>query len=97
MWAFSMTERLHISSIVVTADPARLQVVTDGISAMDHAEVAIADPSGKLVVTLETPSEHELVEGLNALQLLPGVVSAALCFHHSEAADTDTDKTNKKG
>ena len=81
-----MSSPIHISSIVVTADPTKLQSVTDRISAIEFAEIAIADPSGKLVVTLETPDEHTLVQGLTDIQLLPGIASAALCFHHSDTA-----------
>ncbi len=82
-----MSQALHISSLVVTADPERLDTVTTAISALDIAEIAIADPSGKLVVTLETPDEHALVQGLTDIQLMPGVASAALCYHHSEEPD----------
>lgn len=84
-----MSGALHISSLVVTADPARLDTVTAAISALEIAEIAIADPSGKLVVTLETPDEHALVQGLTDIQLMPGVASAALCYHHSEGPGDD--------
>lgn len=79
-----MKDTLHISSLVVTADPTRLDMVKAAISALDIAEIAIADPSGKMVVTLETPDETALVQGLTDIQLMPGVASAALCYHHSE-------------
>ena len=79
-----MSQSLHISSLVVTADPKRLDIVHAAINALEIADIAISDPSGKMVVTLETPDEYELVQGLTDIQLMPGVASAALCFHHSE-------------
>jgi len=36
------------------------------------------------VITLETASEAEIVTRLNENSLLPGVLSAALVFHHVE-------------
>jgi periplasmic nitrate reductase NapD len=36
------------------------------------------------VVTLETASEADIVTRLNDISLLPGVLSAALVFHHVE-------------
>ncbi len=75
---------IHISSLVVTADPARLEQIMQDISALEAAEIAIADRSGKLVVTLETLDEHSLIHSLTDIQLIPGVASAALCYHHSE-------------
>ena len=43
-----------------------------------------------MIVTLETPDEHTLVQGLTDIQLMPGVASAALCYHHSEDAASDS-------
>jgi len=35
-------------------------------------------------VTLETASESEVVDRLNAIQVLEGVLAATLVFHHFE-------------
>jgi nitrate reductase NapD len=43
----------------------------------------------KIVVTLETDSEAELVTRLNEISLLDGVMSANLVFHHYEDASGD--------
>ena len=42
--------------------------------------------AGKLVVTLETASEGEIVEHLNGIQALDGVLAAVRVFHHFEPA-----------
>ena len=42
-------------------------------------------PSGKIVVTLETRDEDEIVAAMNALQRMTGVVSVALVYHQTEA------------
>lgn len=78
-----MSDQVHISSIVVTADPGRLDTVEPAIAAFPVAEVALADPSGKLIVTLESPDEAQMVDALTQIQLLPGVVSAALVYHQT--------------
>jgi nitrate reductase NapD len=50
-----------------------------------HAEAA-----SKIIITLETDSEGEIVTRLNEISLLEGVMSATLVFHHFEAlAETD--------
>jgi nitrate reductase NapD len=43
-----------------------------------------ANSGGKLVVTLETESEADIVTRMNEMSFLPGVLSAALVFHHFE-------------
>ena len=78
-----MMDKLHISSIVVTADPARFDVVEPAIDAVEIAEIAATSPTGKLIVTLETSNESEMVQALTDIQLLPGVVSAALVYHQT--------------
>jgi nitrate reductase NapD len=45
-----------------------------------HAENAL----GKIVITLETADEHEIVQRMGAIGELPGVLSTALVFQHSD-------------
>lgn len=79
-----MPDTTHISSLLLRAEPARLAEVTSAIAARKAAEVALSDPSGKIIVTLETDNEAEIVDHLNALSLLDGVVSAALVYHQTD-------------
>ena len=55
------------------------------IERLSVAEVALSDPSGKIVVTLETRDEDEIVAAMAALQRMTGVVSVALVYHQTEA------------
>jgi len=75
----------HISSLVVRAHPARLEAVVARIGRLSVAEVALSDPSGKIVVTLETRDEDEIVAAMAALERMAGVVSVALVYHQAEA------------
>ena len=45
----------------------------------------MTDPTGKIVVTLETRDEDEIVAAMNAMQRMAGVVSVALVFHQTDA------------
>lgn len=87
-----MSDPVHISSIVVTADPTRLAEVEPAIEAYPIAELAVSGPAGKLIVTLETPDESAMVQALTDIQLMPGVVSAALVYH----ATTDPETGDRK-
>lgn len=75
---------MHISSIVVHVDPsatARLQAVIDGLAGLEtHA----ATEAGKLVVTIEAPSEGKSIALMDAVRALPGVHSVAMVFHQYE-------------
>ena len=78
-----MSEEFHISSVVVTADPRRRAEVEPAITALGIADIAYSDPGGKMIVTLETENERDMVDALTAIQLMPGVASAALAYHHA--------------
>jgi nitrate reductase NapD len=74
----------HISSLVVHGRPQAIEALTTAIGAIAGAEVPIADPRGKLVVTLETTSEAGITDALARISLLDGVLAATLVFHHVE-------------
>ena len=71
----------HVTSLLVHARPTAMDSVRDAILLLPGAEVPIADPSGKMVVTMETASQAEVAEGLTRISLLDGVLSATLVYH----------------
>jgi nitrate reductase NapD len=79
-----MTAECHISSLVVHSHPDRVQSIIEGIGILEGAEVHGGADTGKLIVTLETDTESQVVERINAIQLLEGVLAATLVFHHFE-------------
>lgn len=79
-----MSSPLHIASVLVHAHSAFLKEVKAGILAKDGAEIAHADAAGRLIVTLETASEANIVSTLTDIQLLTGVVSASLVYHQTD-------------
>jgi nitrate reductase NapD len=82
-----MPDELHISSLVVHSRPERAAEVSARIASLPGSEVRGGVAEGKLVVLLETASDSEIVERLNAIQLLDGVLAATLVFHHVEPID----------
>ena len=77
---------IHIAGVLVHgrfADPARLR--TD-IDAMPGAEVFRTGPDGKVVVVLEAPSQRAMLETMDRLRALPGVLDVALVYQHAEPA-----------
>ncbi|GEP07115.1 chaperone NapD [Methylobacterium oxalidis] len=74
----------HVSSLVVHVRPEQAASARVAMECMPGVEIHAA-AAGKLIVTLETESDAEIVTRLNAISLLDGVMSAALVFHHVEA------------
>ena len=84
----------HVSSLVVHVRPEKAHAVRDEMTGMAGVEVH-ADEGGKIVVTLETDTEADIVTRLNEISLLDGVMSAALVFHHCETVG-DADPATRK-
>jgi nitrate reductase NapD len=49
-------------------------------------ELHAADESGKMVITLESDTEAVILERLEQISSLEGVLAANLVYHHSEDA-----------
>jgi periplasmic nitrate reductase NapD len=80
----------HVSSLVVHVRPEKAGVVRADMADMPGVEVH-AEEGGKIVVTLETDNEADIVTRLSEISLLDGVMSATLVFHHFEpVADADS-------
>lgn len=79
-----MADVVHIFSLLLRADPGQLDVVLENIRALEGVDPPIADDSGKIIVTLETESESEIVNYLKQLSLVDGVVSTSLVYHQAE-------------
>ena len=75
-----MPDELHISSLVVLARPELADAIVAAINAMPGAAVELREAQ-RLVVTLETAGQGEIVTLLNEISLLPGVLSAGLVYH----------------
>jgi periplasmic nitrate reductase NapD len=76
----------EIASVLVQARPDRLDEVASAVAALSGCEVHARDARGKLVVVIEAATTGAVGATLNAIALLPNVLSAALVFH---AGDID--------
>ncbi len=73
---------MNISGIVVHAKPQNTEAVRENLLALDGLEVhAIAD-DGRMVVTIERESDQAMADTVVHCQNLPGVLSAAMVYHH---------------
>lgn len=76
---------VHTASFVVRAFAARMPAVLAHVRARPHLEVVAAE-GPRLVLLAEVPSERHLMDALAELEAIPGVLNAALVYHHAETA-----------
>ncbi|MDD2058188.1 chaperone NapD [Pseudomonas sp. GD03860] len=76
-----MDEMLHIASLVVLARPELLEAVKANLRLLDGLELHQQSALGKLVVVLEARDEAEILQRIEQINNLPGVLNAALIYH----------------
>jgi len=76
-----MDENFHIVSLVMMTRPANLDEIQTQIASVDGSEIHATSPEGKLVVTVEADSNRELLERVETLQGLEGLVASNLVYH----------------
>ena len=84
-----MKQEFHVSSLVVLTQPSLRHRLADQIAALEGAEIHAVSDEGKLVVTLEGPSQRPIMAAIDTIQGLPGVLSAALIYHQFDEMDAE--------
>jgi nitrate reductase NapD len=82
-----MAEEIHISSLIVHSRIEQVEAVSRQMLDLDGVEIHAGQDIGKLILTLETVSESDIVRRLEAIHAIDGVLSAVLVFHHFEPLD----------
>ncbi len=82
-----MPEEFHVSSLIVHGAPELLPAISAAVAVLPGAEIHASDAAGKLIVTLETDSDSEISERIEAIRALDGVFAASLVYHQVEDAD----------
>lgn len=77
-------DEVHISSLVVQLEPQYITSVRRVIEARGDAEIAAADPSGKLVVVLTTENSKTITHFTEDTTELKGVMSVSMVYHQVE-------------
>jgi nitrate reductase NapD len=71
----------HIASLLIHARPELFEAVKANLRLLDGLELHQESPLGKLVVVLETEHEQQILERIEQINNLPGVLNAALVYH----------------
>lgn len=76
---------MNISSIIVHAKPTELVSVRGQLERIPGVEIHAATDDGRLVVTIETDTDGETAGTFDRINLMDGVMSAAMVFHQYES------------
>lgn len=85
-------DEIHIASCVAYVKPESFQPVVRAITATGIAEVPHADAGGKLVVLIEKPTSRAVLDAIEAIRALDGVLAVHLAYQHCETV-SDIEET----
>jgi nitrate reductase NapD len=83
-----VNKELHIAGVLVHGKVDLLTAIRGEIAALPGAEVHGASDDGKLVVTLEMRDSTAVLDHINAINQIRGVISATLVYQHNESLDS---------
>lgn len=81
-----MSNELHVTSLIVQVRPEMMAQVRQQILQNDRAELSVNNEV-KLVVVLEGTSAKSLLEDIATINAIPGVLTATMVYHQSEALE----------
>lgn len=75
----------HVVSLIVQGQPSKIQSIKTALMAMPNTEVPALDmDKGKLVVVMESADQHELIDRVEALKEIDGVIVVSLVYHEQD-------------
>lgn len=81
-----MTDILHIASLIVRhREPGAMAL--DGFLAGAPSMQCVARADGRSIVLCEGESDAVLMQAIDAVQVLDGVLGVSLVYHHAEPRD----------
>lgn len=80
-----MKDEHHISSLVVLHRPDAVPVLRAFVDQHDALDIAIQGEC-RCVLVCETDNQRAVMDHIDALQVLPGVINVSLIYHHVESA-----------
>jgi periplasmic nitrate reductase NapD len=89
-----VAEETHIAGVLVHAISTSVADVCAQLAALPQIEVHAANEGGKLVVTVEAPDTRALLDQIERISKVPGVLTATLVYQHNESVTSMQEEMN---
>ncbi|KIO36740.1 chaperone NapD [Shewanella sp. cp20] len=88
-----MTQEYHVTSLVVHAAPGKVEQITADIDALVGADIHAITDEGKFIITLEGATQGAILDNVEAINALSGVLSSSLVYHQVEPLEEKSEET----
>lgn len=82
-----MSKEWHIASFIVTARPERVAAIIDAALKLPLTELAVQE-GPRMVLVMEGEHRGEIMDRVDVLRDLEGVITVNLVYHHAEDKDS---------
>ncbi|WP_299797614.1 chaperone NapD [uncultured Shewanella sp.] len=79
-----MSQEYHVTSLVVHAAPKAISQIETKIRALNGADIHAVTDEGKFVITLEGVTQASILDNVEAINALEGVLNSSLIYHQVE-------------
>lgn len=79
---------MNIVSLVIRTRPEQRSSVECELLKLPGVEIAVSDPGGPCIVTVEDDDGRSAMDTITAIHKLPGVIAAGLAYHFSDLSGT---------
>ena len=77
-------EELHVSSLIVHVKSEQILDLTNSINTMSRAELVTVTEHGKAIVIIEAANQRQIMECIDQINDIDGVVHTSLVYHEFE-------------
>ncbi len=77
-------EELHVSSLIVHVNMQKVDMIRANINLLNGAEVITVSEEGKAIVVLEAPNQRIIMEVIDSINAIDGVINTGLVYHEFE-------------
>ncbi|MCL1050262.1 chaperone NapD [Shewanella abyssi] len=87
-----MSKEFHITSLVVHAASKSVADIKQRLSALEGAEIHAVTDEGKFVVTLEGETQRSILDNVEAINALEGVINSSLIYHQVDSEEQKSEE-----
>ena len=87
----------HISSFIVYCRPEKQHVIEASLKTMAQLEIHGANDNGKFVVVTEAPHQGVILDRIEQVTALEGVIDVSMVYHQMMPVDELSDEINEQG
>lgn len=78
-------ENWHVCGLMIQAKPQKIPQISTALLAIPHTEIpAIDEQQGKIVVVLQSHDQHILLDNMESLKDIEGVINVSLVYHQQD-------------